>query len=206
MALSIDQRIILRERLDALMSCSLEVWEADKHGNKIGACIKKPVDIITNQFGNYLASMIAAYTGAINLFFSVTVKDTGGTDRTISHFGREAGGYYHAGTSSALSLGCRVGVGTGTTAAARTDYNLQTQVGSWTALSGNAVWTSATGKVTFSGSVLLASGADVTEAGLEVILRDTGSLARNFLFLHDVFSAVPIAAGKYAHCAYELQL
>jgi ethanolamine utilization microcompartment shell protein EutS len=83
------------------------------------------------------------------------------------------------------SGGCRVGVGTGATAAARTDHNLQTQVGSWAATSGTASWTSATGLVQFAGSVLLMAGATV-------------------LMFHDIFSGVVIAAGKYAHVAYTL--
>jgi len=180
----------------------LEVWEADKHGNKIGGYIKKPVDIITDQFGAFLATMFAAYTNANSLYVTCSIKDTANASKTIAFFSSQ----YTAGLAYNLKLGCLVGVGHGTTAAARTDYNLQSQDGAWTALSGNATWTSATGKITFAGSVLLASGADVTEAGLEVILASTAPAACNFLFLHDVFSVVTIAAGKYAHVAYELQL
>jgi len=199
---NVDERINRRTLLETLIRCSLEVWEADRFGRKIGGYVKKPVDIITDQFGTFLANMIAAYTGATSLQVICSMKDTANASRNI--------GFFHstqpAGSSGGKIAGCLVGVGTGALAAARTDYNLQTQVGSWTALSGNAVWTSATGKVTFAGSVLIAAGADITEAGLEVILNDTGGTVRNFLFLHDVFGAVPIAAGKYAHVAYELQL
>jgi hypothetical protein len=204
---NVDERINRRTLLETLIGCSLEVWEADRFGRKIGGYIKKPVDIITNQFGTFLANVIAAYTGSRYMAVTCTMKTTGAADETMAFFEVGSSGHYSMGFSTAvLPLGCRVGVGTGASAAARTDYNLQTQVGSWTALSGNAVWTSATGKVTFAGSVLLASEANVTEAGLEVILSNQAGVAKNFLFLHDVFGAVPIAAGKYAHVAYELQL
>ena len=199
---NVDERINRRTLLETVIGCSLEVWEADKHGNKIGGYIKKPVDLITDQFGTFLANVLAAYINSTNLHVTCSMKDVAGASKTMAFYTTQ----YPMGLSSYQKLGGLVGVGHGTTAAARTDYNLQSQDGSWTALSGNAVWTSATGKVTFAGSVLLAAGADVTEAGLEVNLSSTTYTLGSFLFLHDIFSVVTIAAGKYAHVAYELQL
>jgi hypothetical protein len=184
---------------------NLQVYQVDQpNGKPTGPMMYKDNDLILDNFGLFMASFIAAYTGAASLSVPVTLKDTGGANRTVSVWNATAS---TIATSSYLqNVGCLIGVGTGTTPAARGDPNLETQVGSWTPLGGNSTWTSGAGTVTFAGSVLIAGGATVTEAGLEIILRDTGNVIRNVLFLHDVFDGVPVGVGKYAHVAYTLQL
>jgi hypothetical protein len=61
--------------------------------------------------------------------------------------------------------------------------------------------------VQFAGSVLLAGGVTVTEAGAIMSWEyRTGTGIQSFLMFHDVFSGVGTVAGKYAHVAHTIQL
>jgi hypothetical protein len=61
--------------------------------------------------------------------------------------------------------------------------------------------------VTFAGSVLIAGGATITEAGLIAYIEQSNqSGPYPFMLLRDTFDGVPIIAGKYAHLAYTIQL
>lgn len=188
-------------------SVKLKVYEAD-YPNGPPTNPKKVIyknnDLILNNFGTLLSLCLIAYTTG-NETPSGSVIDVSNGARTITIYYYNTYAYQWFYYPSA-NQGVRIGVGTGSSAAARTDYNLQTQVGSWTPISGNATYTSATGQVTLAGSILLSSAYTVTEAGLTIDGNDISGARRQVLMFHDVFAGVSIAAGKYAHVAYTLQL
>lgn len=187
----------------------LTVYETDYPGgppNDPTKVMRKDNDLLLDNFGLLLAAFIAPYTGSAGIISGCTIKDTAGATHPVY--------VWYSSTSSIINRDYRasgwlVGVGNNVspTAPARTDYNLQTQVGSWSPISAPGIWTSAAGTVTFTGSVLLAGGATVTEAGVEAILeRGDGTATATYLMFHDTFTGVPVAAGKYAHAAFTWQL
>ena len=189
----------------------LEVWECDTpDGPPTGPVMCKDWDLMLNNFGTFLALEIVPYNSGAAPLVSGAVNDVSNTVRYISHYvdGLSASDLFlYSNASSAI--GTRVGVGVGGgSGPARSDYNLASGAGSWTALSGNAQWTSGTGQVTFAGSVLMSSNlsTNVTEAGMTIDGHDMGGTTRQVMMFHDVFSGVQIASGKYAHVAYTLQL
>ena len=195
--------IPLRPRINI----GLKVYETDYPmgpPNNPEKVMCKENDLILDNFGLWLSSFFVP--GSQNPYTAVSVKDTGNTSRNVSAWGSTSTNVAVSQYQHSVNLACSVGVGTGATAAARTDYNLQTQAGSWTALGGGSAWTSAAGNVTFAGSVFLSAGATVTESGVIVDWNGTDNVSRRVLIFHDVFSGVAIAAGKYAHVAYTIQL
>jgi len=160
--------------------------------------VEKKSDLILDNFGVWLAGIIRAIPPA-QAITSVTLYDTGNTARTVNLYGSPTIGTYGGLT------GTEVGVGSSSQAAARTDRNLVSQLGSRSNTS-SGVWTSATGLITFSGSVLLSAGGTVREAGFFASWRDSGDTVRVFMLFRDVISDVVISAGKYAFVQYTIQL
>ncbi len=114
-------------------------------------------------------------------------------------------GFYVSYQSDAYAGGY-IGIGTGTTPVARTDYKLQTQVGSWTAdntptISGDSIIVAA--------GITLTSGATVSEAGLALEgVENGGSYSYNFMFLifHDTFTGFAVSADQTVQVQYTLNL
>lgn len=189
----------------------LQVYETDyPNGPPINPkkVMCKDNDLILDNFGGFLSAFISAYTGSV-LAVGYSMNSTANVSKTNYVWYTSNSNEFNRATQS--QNGWLVGVGNpvSPTAPARPNYNLQTQVGSWTPLSGNSTWTTGTGQITFAGSVLLAAGATVTEAGAvcQMELGDySGAGYGQYLMFHDTFSGVVIAAGKYAHVAYTLQL
>lgn len=201
--LAFRNRFLLRpirgRRIDELIKTRVEVWEEDALGNRLSKGSCKDSDMINDNLGKILANLFCAYNAG-TLEVSTTVQDTGNASRTFKTVTDSQNFNYH------VERGGRIGVGTGAVAPARTDYTLGTQVGSWTAFSADGVWTSAAGTITFAASVLIAAGATVTESGVIWHYRDSTGTRRDILVIRDTFAGVAIAAGKYAHVAYTLQL
>jgi hypothetical protein len=200
---AIKARSLNPQPVDVPVGVILDVCQSDRYGNPTGPHRKKHNDLVLDNLGAFLAALFAAYTGATR-YVCGNMVDTSGTSRTVCPYTTTWGALFNRYDKA---LGCLVGVGAGTTTEQRSDYNLETQVGSWTPLSGDAAWTSAAGTVTFAGSVLIAGGATITEAGLIAYMEQSNQTGPYpFMLLHDMFDGVPIIAGKYAHLAYTIQL
>jgi len=187
--------------LNEIFTVTVRVGEADDpSGRNVRWKAEKEVDLILNNFGILLAGLIRPVP-AVTTGKSVTMKDTSGIDRTVYVYQSTGVSPYYFNTGLA---GTRIGVGSSSQAAARTDYNLITQLGSW-ASTGDGVWTSATGKITFSGSVYLSEGGTVREVGFLGYFQYSGGIG-GFLLFRDVISDVAIGAGKYAFVQYTINL
>lgn len=193
------------ETLDARIKRSrgikLEVWEADRFGNRLSKGICKDNDLFTDQAGGMIAALMMSPTRGSGEPPTVSIgKDTGNTARSAKIYTTSNWMTYYN------NYGIRVGVGTGVGAAARTDYTLGTQVGSWTAPGANGVYSSVSGAITLAGNVVIVAGATVTEAALTCDVRDNGGTMRQMMICRDVYEGVVIGAGNSAHCAYTIQL
>lgn len=193
---SVDQRII---RHGLIKGVRLRVWENDEHYRRVSRGICKDQDMILDNFANFMAAQfLAAISGVLES--TVSLKNTAGAACTFKIISQDTNYIWNYADNN----GVRVGVGTVDTGLARTNVTLAGQVGSWTASAADALWTSATGKITFAGDVLIAAGATVKEAAIIVKYRDSGGTFRDIAFLRDVFAGVDITAGHYAHCDYEI--
>ena len=132
-----------------------------------------PHDIITNQFINFLAGMWASngygvpcpLANNVASGASVSMCDQGaGYSPFVAEY------YGSVNTYFVGDDGGYIAIGTGTTTVARTDYKLQTQVGSWSpvttpTISGNSV--------TVVASITLTSPQTISEAGFAEQLGST---------------------------------
>jgi len=158
---------------------------------------EKKSDLMLDNFGNWLAALIRPVPGAATTK-TVSLKDTSNAARTL---------YVYSSTAPFSNVlgGTRIGVGSSSTPAARTDYNLGAILGSL-ANTTDGVWTSSTGQITFSGSVYLVSGGTVRETGFLSRWADGAPTYYDFMLFHDIVSDVVISAGKYAFVQYTIQL
>jgi len=160
-----------------------------------------PSDIITNQMIDFIGDFFGNNQCANN------IKDTAGTVTNAclwcsGSLGSPFGELYNAicnGNSSYPSACCggSIGVGTGTNPVARTDYNLQTQVGSAVAVNTPTI---AGNSIVFVAGITLTSAATVTEAAFFATTGDTVS----YMIFHDEFTGISISADQTIQVQYTL--
>lgn len=161
----------------------------------------KDKDLVLDQFGKFFAAVFKQHAvGADDQ--TISINDTGGAARTVYVYSNQAHLIYCDNDDE----GMLVAVGTDGTTPTRSDTNLGAQVDTTTAIGGDAVWTSANGTVTMAGSVAAAANRSLQECGLIARWQDSLSARRNFLLFRDTFPVVSVAIGKFATCAYTLQL
>ena len=185
-----------------IFTVTVRVGESDDpEGRTVRWKTEKQVDLILDQFGKWLAGLIRPVPGAATPK-TVTLKDTGGTNRTVYVFGTSSAGSQ---VFNGQLAGTRVGVGSSNQAAARTDYNLISQLGSL-AETNDGLWDSGAGTITFVGSVYLSAGGTVRETGFFGYWYEGTGSRYTFMLFRDVISDVVIGAGKYAHIQYTINL
>lgn len=167
-----------------------------------------PDDLITSQ----MITLLGNFWGGTNC---PSMKNTGGSTITPCALGTSGCGssspfvgFYDEicyGSSTYVGTsgdGAFIGIGTGTTPPARSDYNLQTQVGSWVAVNTPTIGASS---VVVAAGITLTSPANVTEAGLAEALGPNAG-AGKFLFFHDTFSAISLSSDQTLQVQYTLNL
>jgi len=185
--------------LNEAITVTVRVGEADDPlGEDVRWKLEKEVDLILDQFGKWLAALIRPVPGA-SQSKTVQLQDITNATRTLNIYAT-SNTFNYGGLS-----GNYVGVGSSNQTPVRSDYNLISQLGSLAVVT-DGVWTSATGKITFSGSVYLSAGGTVREVGFFAYYFDSGAAYRTFMLFRDVISDVVIGAGKYAFVQYTINL
>jgi hypothetical protein len=194
-----------------LLNVRLRVYESGRPAgppSRPSRVMCKDNDLILDNLGQIYAALFGIFIS--NTAKNITLTDNTNTSRTVMIWDNgNSAAHMEFVANASYTLGTRVGVGNPdpATAPTRGDYNLQSQIGSWTSIGTYGSWTSATGKVQFAGSVLLDDGGTVTEAGVLTRFRLTAAPSyADFLLLRDTFEGVEIPPGKYAHVEGELQL
>lgn len=181
-----------------------EVLAVDKNGKILGRG-KSPIqDLFVNNFGNWLGSLLLLTPSGTNL--SVSLTDTGNVARTLYMWGVTAASMFnYPGTGT---TGLFLGVGSGVSAPARTDYKLQTQLGSWTgAANGTNLYNASTYQIVTTSSILISAGGTVNEAAAAFVFNDSGGVLRTIMVAHDAISpAVVIPAGASAVPTWTVQI
>jgi hypothetical protein len=180
-----------------------------------------PEDLILDNFGKWLAAIIQTPTAwfANTSFATVTLKDTANTDRAVPTYANAVSSYMAAFNSMASSTttltGTKLQVGSGTTAAARSNYTIQTAFGS--APENTRFPTGpgsyASGYVVVSGSVAAGGSGTVNETGFFGTWNygtpgtSSGYGVADFMLFHDILgSGVAFAAGNLLMTSYSINL
>lgn len=166
-----------------------------------------PEDLILDNFGLFLAgnvrNPVATYSGGV-------FKDIANVSKTINVFGQAAGSAYNYGYS-ALACGTLLQLGSGTTAAARSNYAIQTALGTapenTTFGTGYGSYAAGTGYVNFASSITAGGSGTVNETGFFGRWVDqTQSLVTIMLF-HDILgSGVAFIAGNSLIVSYSIAI
>jgi hypothetical protein len=186
---------------DHLVS-QFEIIVRDKDGVEVGRAKSPVTDMLMNNFGQFLSGLCTyvASSGSVSVSMSEMASDA---TKTVVIYG---------GTLSALfndtgigALGVEVGVGSGSSVA-RTDYKLGTVLGSFASANTTPSYSTSTYQILVSGTITLASGGTVAEAGVALIFNVGGSLF-TFLIAHDAVSpTVTVPAGGTVAVNWTLQI
>jgi len=192
-----ENRLIGRFQVDVI----------DKQGQLL-ATGKSPIaDLFTNNFGYILGGLLAASIANVDYTFTGCKDITNAAASFIIYYSGSGGyslGFYNAGSGA---KGLQLGVGSGVTAPARTDYNLQTILGAWTAVTNTTdLYSNSTYQVITTCSITLAAGGTVNEAGAALILSNPSGTTKTIMVAHDVISpAVGVPAGAAAIPSWTVQ-
>jgi len=193
------------------------VWLDDKNGNikAIGGSL--PNDIISDQFGKFLADMFDAVSGVVT---SVVLLNSGGVGKTVKTKGKgfvfETFWNIQNVTGINGSQGCNMQVGSGNTAPTRADLGIETPFGSAPENArknpiSTSVYNATLGRITQSVTIGATGGAGtVNEAVLFFMVRDivggTGT-PQVFNFAHDAISpGVSFIAAENINVSYTIQI
>ena len=163
--------------------------------------LNKPNDLILANFGLWLAAIIRAPSSSNTSFNIPDITNTSRTVYTYQIGGTQA---FNGGTPGTL-----LQLGSGTTAAARADYKIQTALG--TAPENTQFATSngiyGGGSISFSASVSAGGSGTVTESGFfgNWDVYTYGMFI--FMLFHDILaSGVPYVAGNILPVSYSVQI
>jgi hypothetical protein len=198
-------RLAISQMVKNDVSLALQVNVTD-HG-KLVSSHNFPNDLILNNFYDWL---IAALNNAQSLStVTASVTNTGGVSQTAQTWGLNVNGATtcNSGSNSPIGFNCAqpgqgglIEVGTSSTAAARTDYNIGTAFQSYFDTS-SVCSASTTDSVVISGSENANAGATITESGL-FYQWTRGTTTTTEMFAHDVFSGIVVSMGNTVTIQY----
>lgn len=172
----------------------LKVVVKDKHGKVLGERVKDN-DLILNNFRN---GVLKGLFGAISIAEGgVDMATIAGDTETFWPWRSSTSNWTYSSTPSK-----KIKVGSGTTAPARTDFKLEDEKGETTAVSvsvGNYY-------VTYAATIVLATGADITEAGYALYFLDHDLNWQWVLFLRDTFTAITVPNGGSISITYKITI
>jgi hypothetical protein len=185
----------------------LHITVKDKDGKTLNE-LDHNEDMWLDQWGMIMAALfknlgVGTYAGATTF----TCKDTSGTSRNLGGASGNSSPFFEN-VLMGLANQVLVQVGTGTSAAAHTDYGLQAAVSGATSYptsisesnpSGNILY------VSFSVTITIASATTVSEAVITVVVLDSTGAQRTLAITHDVFTGVPVPGGGSITLNYTLQ-
>lgn len=156
---------------------------------------------------NYRYFWGAVFTGNVSPVDAALVDD-GGNNRSVRvHVAGVNTNTVADSGSGTGNKGGYIGIGTGTTAPARTDYSLETQVESYTApTAGYPTWDSASGNVTISASIPITNTRTITEACLSARWVDTSGSVYYFTMFRDTWAGTSTVSGDTMVITYIHQL
>jgi hypothetical protein len=175
-----------------------EILEEKNHDN----------DMYLDQWQAIIASLFKNLgNGTYSASTTFNCKDTGGTSRTLGGVAGTGNSPFFATALEGASGGMQVSIGTGTNAAAHSDYALQTPAG-YSAYPSSITTSNPSGGilyVSFSVTITCTNATTVSEAIVTVNALDNGGTSRTLAITHDVFTGVPVPAGGSITLNYTFQ-
>jgi hypothetical protein len=186
----------------------LNIVVRDEKG-KIIETLDHDSDLYLSQWQAIIASLLKNLGNATaSGSGTFSCKDTSGTARTLGGVASSYNSPFFATALEGASGGVQVSIGTGTTAAAYSDYGLQTAISGATAYPSSITTSNPSGNilyVQFSVTITLSNAATVSEAIVTVVVLDSGGTQRTLAITHDVFTGVAVPANGSITLNYTLQ-
>jgi hypothetical protein len=152
----------------------------------------KEDDLITKQFIDFTSVFFSGVTQTADV--SVVLKNDANTDKTFTIWSESSTitAKYSDSATGTSRKGGLIGIGTGTTAPARTNYALETKVESYADITTVPVWDTSTGIVSATANIAITGSRTITEACIGVRWIDTASSEQVIIFAHDTFAGVSV--------------
>jgi len=195
----------MRRETDRRIFESVVVSVLDRRKRITGVGLNVPGDLILNNFGTWLAGLIRNPSNSNSY---VNLIDVNNASQSVYTFGTCVAGSVCFNTA-VNSPGTYIQVGSGSTAAARANYKIETAFGTApeSAVFGSGAGSYAAGVINFSAAITAGGSGTVTETGLfaQWALASTG--ISTFMLFHDILaSGVPFTAAQLINVAYSITL
>jgi len=184
------------KNIDELIRESIKIRHPFQHFSTViisdrgiikGISQSKPNNLITDQFGTWLAGWIRTPVVAIS---TVTLKESGGANKTVQMYEKTA--------SAAVfnidvgdKLGTVIQCGSGSTAATRADYDVETALPTAPEDApfdtGTGVY--AVGSIAAAGAIVAGGAGTIRETCLFASWVDSVNALFNFLLFHDILAS-----------------
>lgn len=175
----------------------------DKKRKILDIGFNTPEDLILDNFGKWLAAFVTPPAQAAISVILTDVANSSQTFKTIS----ASSGYFN--TYDIVQIGTRLQVGSGSTAAARANYAIQTAFGT-SPESGRfatGVGSYAAGYVSLSGAISAGGSGTVNETGFFGVWANTANAQKEIMLFHDILGAgVGFVAGNSIIVSYSIAL
>ena len=192
-----------RQNLNDVVTVSI----LDKKNRILDIGFNDPKDLMLDNMGKFLGDLLFnTPSGAAR---QGDFKDTTNASKTVQMYGPYNYGLFNGGGSNASSAGVKFQVGSGTTAAARANYAIQTAFGTAPENAmfsvGWASYAAGTGVMNLGGVVTAGGSGTVNETLLLYLMHQTDMsyTIANIAFCHDILGAgVAFTAGNIINVLY----
>lgn len=193
----------VKMQMKHIIKIQATVTVKDKNGKVLAVAKSHPNNLILNNFGLMLAGLIRGPIAAAGSL--ITLNDVVPSAQTIRAYNTAV----YTFNCANLATGTQVQVGSGTTAAARTNTNIETAFGTSPEntrfATGDGSYVN--GIITFSGSVTAGGNGTINEVGLFGAWSSSVGALKYFMLFHDILAAgIPFVAGNIIIVSYSIQL
>ncbi|MDG7000804.1 MAG: hypothetical protein JRN15_17055 [Nitrososphaerota archaeon] len=178
------------------VSVALNIKVLDNNGSLMRD-VTYPNDLILNNFIEWWAIMTLGTTESM----TNDAGSAGNVGDTLYAVQSGSYGNFYTFGGPLVGAGGYIGIGTGSTSPARTDYALTTKVGSYSAVD-SAIYIQSAQTITFASGFTLTSGATISEAGY-FTKAASGSY---YMLFHDTFAGIAVSADQSVQIQYTLNL
>lgn len=178
------------------VSVGLNIKVLDNNGSLVKD-VTYPNDLILNNFIEWWAIMTLGTTESM----TTDGNSAGNVGDTLYTSDATGYGNFYTFGGPLVGAGGYIGIGTGSTSPARTDYALTTKVGSYSAVD-SAIYIQSAQTITFASGFTLTSGATISEAGY-FTKAASGSY---YMLFHDTFAGIAVSADQSVQIQYTLNL
>jgi len=184
------------------LSPQLTVTVYDADGN-LKSSMKKEDDLILNNFRDFFVELFTDNGGGT---ITASLTNDANTAKTVNVKGTTYLNSWQDSSSGTAAKGAFAGIGNGTTAAARTDYALESQIETYATEHTTPVYTAATGLLSLSYSFTITGTRNVSEAVLGCAWLASDASENKFVMFRDVFANISVVNTDIVIVGYVINL